>query len=664
MAMTLEYNGQEKSLADWGFAEENCTLTVASMEDDTFTLAMPGVDIFSDPVFPFEALVVIRSGRTLNGSAYEGGKIEFTGKRLRQVLDGRPTFEGMLYTFAGPWYDIRSTPYQQPVYWFAYTNGTEDVTQIGMTSDLVLFQKVAAGGTLTLNNGEQIAEVLTHLLSQYSAQGMTLPFAIGTIDVAVELNTYQCQDLTCSEVIGYCLRCSPDARLWFDYSQSPPVCNVTSRANCTAASVTLADGTKHEQMNLVPRPDLQARSVIVIFRQSNESNGAQWSSKVVQKYPTNGPDGGLRVIIQTVDLQGFSRTNVYGSLKTTTVANTRAWWAQFVPELQSSKIRAFTALSGLTVLDDDGNAVSLTTYPRALLDGSSIASWMRWGNAPVVGKPATVSALVSYRQYDVEASGDVETSTNGLCTTIYPSKQLSIRVTLTNGGTGDYSALASETDAEDIPSNLAQSIYTSLAQLQYEGTITLVEEEISTALTMANCLNLLGGRTEWQYMRAQIQSISRDYGSGRTTITVGPARNLTAGDLTQLFLINRNRRVWYNPAVRSSGQSAAGTNSVTLPKTVTRENSSVGLSQKSVSLETYAVNNQTNVIASNAEAHRLALEVLDSSKVRTDSSGYVEIKLSDCAGKAVKVREWYLCDPATGATFKARFLSSDKYSDA
>jgi hypothetical protein len=57
-----------------------------------------------------------------------------------------------------------------------------------LVSDLVLFQLVTAPGTTALrNNGLQIRDVLSHVLAQYSAQGMAAPFVIGTIDPAVAL---------------------------------------------------------------------------------------------------------------------------------------------------------------------------------------------------------------------------------------------------------------------------------------------------------------------------------------------------------------------------------------------------------------------------------------------------------------------------------------------
>ena len=104
---------------------------------------------------------------------------------------------------------------------------------------------------------------------------------------------------------------------------------------------------------------------------------------------------------------------------------------------------------------------------------------------------------------------------------------------------------------------------------------------------MGNSLNLSGGRAEWATMNAQIQSITKDFGTGRTTVTIGPARFLSAGDLTQLFLVNRMRRVYENPMTRASGMSPASGNTVGLGKNSARENTGTGLNSKAFLRLTY-----------------------------------------------------------------------------
>ena len=153
---------------------------------------------------------------------------------------------------------------------------------------------------------------------------------------------------------------------------------------------------------------------------------------------------------------------------------------------------------------------------------------------------------------------------------------ISARMAL-NSTSATYSANSSAVAGDAVPEGLAQKIYTSLATLQYEGDVSLVEAEISGGVMMGNTLNLTGGLEEWETMNAQIQGITKDFGSGRTVVKLGPTRFLQAGDLTQLFLINRFRRVYQNPATRVSGKSSAGGQSVGLGKNTAKENSNAGL---------------------------------------------------------------------------------------
>ena len=235
---TLEYLGAELALADWRIAEEGCVKHLANLEQDTFRLMVPKADVFDDPIWPFEGTVIIRSGRSLSDGIYSGGVIEFTGKRLLHVIDGRPNFEGVYYNFAGPWYDIAQTPYQQKSAWWL---GPVDQTEEGLSSDVLLFFKLVDHLYTTVTTKTQILETLQHVLDEYSAQGLDEPFqvTVGDIDVDVNLPSYRMQDVKCAEVIEYCLRPSPDARLWFDYTTSPPTAKVTSRANCAPTCACL-----------------------------------------------------------------------------------------------------------------------------------------------------------------------------------------------------------------------------------------------------------------------------------------------------------------------------------------------------------------------------------------------------------------------------------------
>jgi hypothetical protein len=66
-------------------------------------------------------------------------------------------------------------------------------------------------------------------------------------------------------------------------------------------------------------------------------------------------------------------------------------------------------------------------------------------------------------------------------------------------------------------------------------------------------------------MNAQIQSITEDYGTHMTTVQIGPAKILTAGELSGLLNYFRFRRNWYNPALRTDN-TAGGNSQVDMAK--------------------------------------------------------------------------------------------------
>lgn len=668
---TLEYDGLEQTFADWGLAHEGAAGTFVNGGHgmDQFAITVPGAKVDDAPLFPFEAAVKVRRNRTLTGGVFSGGALEFQGKRFNIVLEGRPEFEGVIYVFVGPAYDLQATAYQQTTY--NYT-GDPDALSTNLVSDVVLFQKVTGPGTVILRDtGEQIGDILQHLLDVYSAQSMAAPYQIGTIEPAVPLPTYQAKDITCAEAIQICLRCSPNAVVQFDHTTSPPTCNVLLQGSLTPVSVAIGDGVKHEAMSLRPRSDLQVRGVCLYFRSSINDNGTTWVAMTKQKYPADGPESGLRVLVQTIDMQGWSRTTVTGRLQVLAVANNRAWWKVFVPELQSTRIRNFS-VGSMTIKDENGDAVSLATYPNCLIDGSSIAPWMRLGGgAAVVGKQVTITADATYDQWDVEATGgDPEAATNGIKREVFPRKQLSARVTLTNGTTGNYSALGSFTEGEAVPAGMAQAIYEALSTLQYEGTVTLVENECASDIGIGNALNLTGGRAEWTTMNALVQSVRRAYGDGRTEITIGPAAHLSAADLTQLFLVNRLRRAWVNPASQATASnSAAGT--VTMGEKSPKENTNVGLPERSLmTAAADAGSGKMKVVTKDAGNERIVIErVTTSTGARDTTHSYVVISAADLealglTNKEMKVRLLHFKDATDCSAKKMAVLGTAPETDA
>ena len=83
---TLQYNGTERTFASWGFALDSCRSKRGNSKVDTFNVTIPGANISDDPIFPYEAFVIVRTNRSsADGSdnSFSGGAIKFQGKRVQ-----------------------------------------------------------------------------------------------------------------------------------------------------------------------------------------------------------------------------------------------------------------------------------------------------------------------------------------------------------------------------------------------------------------------------------------------------------------------------------------------------------------------------------------------------------------------------------------------------
>jgi hypothetical protein len=329
--------------------------------------------------------------------------------------------------------------------------------------------------------------------------------------------------------------------------------------------------------------------VAIQYRITGDVDGNVWVVQGVaqkDKYGPNGanhasdPDRGLRVIRQTIDLQGSSTSSVAASITTAVVdanhatdATRLAWWKKKVQWLNSDKLASLVIPATATILDDAGATVSLATYPNELTKGQ-VAPWMSFTQ-----KWVTITAKASFTKYaNATAAG---ATTAALVTEKALEKELSVRILITDGETGDYSALGSYLAGEDIPTGIAQSVYTSLATLQYQGQDVRIQAEIMNAagdgplVHLGHKLNLTGGRVAWETMTAMIQRITEHEMRGETSITFGPAKHIAAGDLAAMFKWNRWRRYWYNPALRETAD-LGGSTSITLGEDVPKENTADG----------------------------------------------------------------------------------------
>ena len=615
--ITLEYDGTELSLADWGFALDSAQCEHVNLAPSRYFLDLPGASISGTPAIPFRGKVIIRRQRTWDVSAYTGGYVAFIGYRTRCRAYTTGNSEGVSYTFENAWHFLNNTAYQQN---YASYNTVDLSLEFKPVSELLLFTELDGSNVLQgIDAGEQIENILQYVIDIFAAQSMAQPFIIGTIDPDIPFPSYQAREMLCAAAILKCLELSPDIICWFDYTTSTggvptPTIHFYNTASRTAKSLAVKNGTDHASLAIVPREDLVPRAVIFTYKISGSYDGNIWTIYLTDKYGPNGqsnasdPDGGLDVLLQTIELQGFQQNNVYGSLaveavdcNAATQADRKTWWSKFHPEFAGNRLRNIV-FGTATIKDKDGSTVSLATYPNRLLPQSgTILPWMEEGATPVVGKWVTIECEATYDEYDREGTGGTpSTATNGNIVhrkTSDKPRKLKVTAIVTNATGGDYSSTGSFTAGESVPgfveydedgnavfsNGIAKKVYDSLSATQYEGEDIRVQAEITNAtndgpfITLKHKLNLTGGASAWTSMAAQIQSITEHDGNGEMSISFGPARHISGGDWAAMFQFNRLRRVWQNPALRETADLGTSSGSIQMPDKTAAENSAAGL---------------------------------------------------------------------------------------
>ena len=661
--------GAERSFAAWGFARDAVKQTRRNKGDDVFSAFIPGSSV-ADPVFPFEAQVVVRTGRTSSSGAdnsFAGGVVKFSGKAMPPVAVATGAKRGATYQFIGPWYDLSNTHYEQ-----LWKGGTPNPFAIG---EIILNTGVTpAGSLLYISIGDQIQAILQWLLDQYSAQGLAAPFqyagralnpATHTVDLSTSgkaaapgqntdkagniyvqqlaanptidqalfaqfLVSYIAKPMMCSQALEKMLELSPRTNICFDYSTTPPTCYVRSIDNFAPVNLALFNGIDHKSLNIKRRDDLRARAVKITYRITNTVNGQQGITYAADKWGPNGfnnpadPSSGLRVLSETIDLQGFSQSTTSAQMDCEPLAaiggnnaTKRAWWssrrggeqAKFLDSRVRFQDFAFNELdipdASFTYATTDGtgrvagqplSAADLALFTNRIVQGT-YHDWMAGGNTPVFSIKVRVSMKVPHAIYDQVATNDHDNTlpanehasniaTNGKRQGRVNTEDTHVNLQLTNAANGPGGAKFTASTVSSItagelfiqgPGGIAQYLFNALQPFQYEGEYAKVESVFANNVNLTNAVNFTGGRAEWANMNAQIQEIEEDYGTFETSVKIGVANHLNAGQLSSLLNMWAFRRPWYNPALRADNSAGGDGGEVQMPDNAGGANSTDGV---------------------------------------------------------------------------------------
>jgi hypothetical protein len=597
-----------------------------SHKASTVTLRLPGVPPHIAPAIPFESKIQIIDPT---------GTVQFAGYRTDRTGTADPKRTSSQYTFEDEWYFLDHCPYCQQ--WLRSTGGNVPYPNV------VLFQPnpgqtyspTPYSGSL-ITDGQQIKDILTWAI------GRGANLQIGQIDPSSYQAWYPVQNVKCGDALRHCLRLHPDCFTEIDYTTTPPTFNIRQRTNLTAVTLPYAytdsSGRRHTALDLQARPELQPKRVALFYRvissgyllstpvdiypNSNLSvqgpviggqdvGGASapytaGGTPVVGTAMTNingtgvntipvGAPGGLRALDFAIDLAGPKYTLSVASLTSAAFDPTNLdWWRLKIPSLKTSVLGPANGLAllstaintgaatAISVVDDTGAYVNLSTYDYELLPQSAPMAWMTAsGGGSLAVIEATVTAHLSYTKSKTIGSSSVPIAS--------PNDHVHhVRVKLVNSAsiTETFNQLVNTGEAQ--PPNLAQYIYNSLSTLQYSFTHTLVEKPFNGWLKPGkHSINLGGGGTggspaaaAWTTMAATLQSSEYKMhldGGGNTydnfTVKCGPVEHLEPGQLVQMFNVFANRDLnKIDTNERLTGVPAGG-QTVNMPSDTAQENS-------------------------------------------------------------------------------------------
>jgi len=525
--MSVEWKINDQAFSDRGLSSPRRQLV--SQAPDRFSFAAP-TDADADAAFAFnEAISVIRNDTTV-----------FVGRIKTIPRYGGPQTETINYEAHGPWERLESITYRQS--WRLYDVGAAEL-QNKLKSRVILCQN--AGGD-AITTGAQIGDVIDYMVALYGTppfQYGTPPLQKGTIAPTVTLPFDEQVTISCAEVIIKMLRWSPECVAWFDYSTDPPTLNVTARSAMPAAAYAFGSDTL-ESWQISPRYELQVPGVRVEFEIRHEADDQSYEAIEVQEAgDTSDPE----CFSTVMELAGTRISRMSQDIVTEewpAPLTDKTWWKKQCPWIAKKyKDADITITDGKRVIEDS-DPEETGTLPRILKEGN-IQEWMSESDAY-----EEVTAKMSVKVRDLLGYDELVKEIEEM--------PISKKVTSTDARTRTYRHLASGEAAEEVPAGLAAAIYASWNALQYSGQVTLSEEECTCAVRPGMVVNITGGRSEWETMRAVIQQVSEDLTSGRTTVTFGAARHLGPDEIRTLMKTSRGRAASYSYIARETGLSGIG----------------------------------------------------------------------------------------------------------
>ena len=501
------------SLATLGASNLRRTLVICGIDAFEFDVTT-SLALTEDSSFTYNALVSIRR-QTTDSLIAATDQWYFRGRVRSVPRSGQSQSEQYHVRIEGPWSWFDKTLYRQ-----SWAEGSGSISK----PRAVLFMQ--ANGT-RLATGPQMKAIADVAIA--SGAPCTVQDITGGITPPYDEQT----NITCSQALIKALSYHPHGAVWFDYSTETPVLKYSQRSALTAASLSVLGKTC---LSIAQRTDLQVPAIAIYYEKQNTVDGASVPQTTRDLYPVNADPYGADVLSAVFDLRGNTVTTVSQYIKAEQFPsnyNDPAWWLARVPRLKD-----YT-----TVEISNGGRLHDTNLANILVEGEK-APWM---NQSFAKERIQCDALCTL----LDESNNVLNQQTEVVT---------VEVTATGCPNGEtvYRALASFDPGEEIPTGIAQSLYTEWAQLHFEGSLTITEDEPTGQALPGNRLNLTDGRAEWATMDALVSRATEDIDNGTTSIEFGPPSWTDIDSRVAFERAARNRQYAQSRAIISGSSTATG----------------------------------------------------------------------------------------------------------
>ena len=549
-----EPSGLIKTASEWSV--DDIILNQTNQNEDIASLFLDGKAYDSDDLWDYKDEVTI----------FRDGTAWFRGVVISTPRSGKPNYEGVSYSLAGSWWWFENTAFLKE--WASLTTSVIDGETVAGSDD----QYLGYVRMFIDNNGDGISTsaALTELVNYAIAAGA--PVQLGSLPTnAIVPWPSDVRDASVAQVIRQVLRWHPDVTAWFDYSTSPPTINFDGRVD--AGPLTLnADGENFVQsVGIRSRDDLKPPAVCIHYEITNKVDDKQYRQIAHDIAPAGQSCNQPGAVNVTIPLRGRQITTQTESVRVTEIPdnggevesndeNGHKWWKRHFSVLEPfvgpTKLKIIPDVIPVRFaheVDEDHPEEPLlkegrklkdppqpSDYPNELLDGA-LDDWM-----DVHARELVVSSRIYYlgdiedlpkdyqAQFPLFDSSSADPTLQGK---YYNTAEVTIIGT--DARSKNYERTVSFHEAETVPAGLAQHLYDILSNLQWEGSITLVEKEAGAQQIMGKVLNILSGHAAWQTMNAQIQKVSYDLNKGSTVITFGPAEHLAPQDLVEQLRLGK-----------------------------------------------------------------------------------------------------------------------------